>query len=107
MGYLMRKKSVHGFQTGDLVEASVPKGRYKGNHRGRVAIRATGSFNIQTPAGVVQGISYKYCRLVMRADGYTYSVIAKKEKENERREHATRAALSLLDLKVEVSRALG
>lgn len=41
--------------------------------RGRVAVRATGSFNIQTPTGAVQGISHKHCRIVARADGYGYS----------------------------------
>lgn len=68
----MRKKSVHGFQTGDLVRAAVPKGKRAGIHVGRVAVRATGSFNIQTAAGVVQGISYKHCRVVQKSDGYGY-----------------------------------
>jgi 5-methylcytosine-specific restriction endonuclease McrA len=77
-GYLMRKKSVYGFQTGDTVEANVPSGRHKGIHRGRVAIRATGSFNIQTPKGIVQGISYRHCRLIWRADGYSYSTLKTK-----------------------------
>ncbi len=35
--------------------------------------RATGSFNIQTRGGVIQGIRYKHCRVVHRADGYGYS----------------------------------
>ncbi|WP_156055386.1 hypothetical protein [Ectothiorhodospira magna] len=39
---------------------------------GRVAIRATGSFNIQTRKGVVQGISHRHCRLLQRADGYAF-----------------------------------
>jgi hypothetical protein len=30
----MRKKTVHGFQTGDMVEAVIPKGKYKGVHIG-------------------------------------------------------------------------
>lgn len=72
-GYLMRQKSVKGFQTGDMVKATVHTGKKIGTYSGRVAVRATGSFNIQTPAGVVQGISHKYCRIVSRADGYGYS----------------------------------
>jgi len=71
-GYLMRSKSVHGFQTGDMVRAIVPKGRKEGVWQGRAAIRKTGSFNIQTPAGAVQGISYRHCQLMQRADGYGY-----------------------------------
>jgi len=71
-GYLMRSKSVHGFATGDLVKATVEKGKKQGCHRGRVAIRATGSFNIQTSNGLVQGILYRHCTLLQRGDGYGY-----------------------------------
>lgn len=73
-GHLMRSKSVKGFRTGDMVRADVPVGKKAGIHFGRVAIRATGSFNIQKTAGiVVQGIGYKHCRLIQRGDGYGYS----------------------------------
>ena len=72
-GYLTRRKRIHGFQTGDRVVATVPTGTKMGTYVGRVAVRATGSFNIQTPAGVVQGISHRHCRLLQRADGYGYS----------------------------------
>jgi len=106
-GYLMRRKSVYGFQTGDTVQAQVPSGRHKGNHQGRVAIRATGSFNIQTPQGLIQGVSYQHCRLIWRADGYSYSLIAKQEKESGNQGHASRAELSHLGLKAKVSRAFG
>jgi 5-methylcytosine-specific restriction endonuclease McrA len=71
-GKLMRTKSVHGFATGDLVKATVIKGKKQGCYRGRVAVRATGSFNIQTAEGVVQGISHKHCTLLQRGDGYGY-----------------------------------
>ena len=73
-GFLMRRKRVHGFQTGDHVRAQVPTGKKAGLHIGRVAIRATGSFNIQTAQGVVQGISHRYCQVLQRADGYGYSI---------------------------------
>ena len=73
-GYLMRAKSVHGFRTGDMVSAAVPATSKKaGTYFGRVAIRQTGSFNIQTATGVVQGISHKHCRIAQRGDGYGYS----------------------------------
>lgn len=53
--------------------AQVPSGKKAGTYQGRVAIRATGNFNIQTAQGVVQGISYRHCRLLQRADGYGYT----------------------------------
>ena len=77
-GYLTRKKRVDGFQTGDHVKAEVPSGKKEGSYRGRVAIRATGSFNIQTVDGVVQGISSKNCKLIQRADGYHYLGLSEK-----------------------------
>ena len=73
-GYLMRQKSVKGFRTGDMVRATLPAtSRKAGVHVGRVAVRATGSFNIQTPHGVVQGVGHKHCKVLMRGDGYAYS----------------------------------
>ena len=72
-GHLMRSKSVKGFRTGDMVVATVPSGKKAGIYFGRVAVRASGSFNIQTGSAVVQGVSHKRCRLIQRADGYGYS----------------------------------
>lgn len=72
-GYLTRQKRIKGFQTGDMVKANITKGKKVGVHTGRVAIRATGSFNIQTSDGVVQGVSHRYCTVIQRADGYGYS----------------------------------
>ena len=75
-GYLLRSKRVHGFGTGDMVRADVPSGVKAGIHTGRVAIRASGFFNIQShqdgKAVVVQGISHKHCRVMQRSDGYGY-----------------------------------
>ena len=84
-GYLMRQISVHGFQTGGMVKAVVTKGKKSGDYLGRGAVRATGSFNLQTSHGVIQGISHRDCRLLERANGYRYSLIAQapqKESEN-------------------------
>jgi 5-methylcytosine-specific restriction endonuclease McrA len=67
-GYCMRTKFVKGFQTGDLVKAVVPKGKHTGTLFGRVAVRATGSFNV----GAAQGINAKHCSLVQRACGYQF-----------------------------------
>ena len=71
-GYLSPAKSHFGFRTGDLVRAVVPTGTKRGTHAGRVAVRASGSFNVQTRHGVVQGIAHRFCALVQRADGYAY-----------------------------------
>jgi hypothetical protein len=57
----MHSESVHGFATGDLVKATVPAGKKAGVHQGRVAVRATGCFNIQIQDGMVQGISHRRC----------------------------------------------
>ena len=70
--YLMRKKSVKGFQTGDIVNVVVSKGKKIGEYIGRVAIRARGSFDITHGAGIVHDISYKFCSLISRNDGYSY-----------------------------------
>jgi hypothetical protein len=75
-GYLTRSRRVHGFQTGDLVRADVPAGKKVGTHIGRVAVQATGSFNIQGASEVVQGIAHRHCRLIQRSDGYGYARIA-------------------------------
>ena len=78
--HLLREKSIKGFQTGDLVVATVTIGQKIGVPTGRVAIRRTGSFNVQTAQGVVQGIDYKHCRVLQRADGYGYLTTGKAEK---------------------------
>jgi 5-methylcytosine-specific restriction endonuclease McrA len=66
-------RRVFGFKTGDMVTARVPSGKHAGSYRGRVAIRSNGSFNIQADGDTVQGISYQYCHLDFRSDGYSYS----------------------------------
>ena len=65
-------KSVKGFQTGDIVKAVVPNGLKAGEYLGKVAVRSSGSFNIQTKTKVIQGIGYRYCHIVQRSDGYSY-----------------------------------
>jgi hypothetical protein len=72
-GYLPRTKMVRGFRTGDHVRATVPTGKKTGTWIGRVAMRTTGSFDIQTVAKTVQGISARWCVLLQRGDGYRYS----------------------------------
>ncbi len=64
---------VGGFRTGDLVRAVVPSTSVRaGVSVGRIAVRATGSCNITTAEGIVQGIHVRYCQPLHRGDGYTY-----------------------------------
>ena len=65
-------KRVRGFQTGDLVRAVVTVGSKQGTYVGKVAVRSRGIFNITTAQSVVTDIHHRWCRLVARADGYTY-----------------------------------
>jgi 5-methylcytosine-specific restriction endonuclease McrA len=64
---------VAGLRTGDIVRAIVPQPSIKaGSYVGRLAVRATGSCNITTRYGTVQGIHVRHCRPLHRADGYRY-----------------------------------
>jgi 5-methylcytosine-specific restriction endonuclease McrA len=73
--YLTRKKQVRGFKTGDRVRAVVKaKLKTAGIHVGRVQVRTSGFFDIETCESEVQGVNEKYCFLVQRADGYDYAI---------------------------------
>jgi 5-methylcytosine-specific restriction endonuclease McrA len=63
---------VQGFRTGDMVRAVVTAGKKQGTYVGRVAVRATGSFNVATRTGTVQGIAARCCQAIQRKDGYSY-----------------------------------
>ena len=65
-------KSVKGFQTGDMVKVIIPKGFKKGEYLGRVAVKSSGYFKIETKSGLVKDVGYKYCRLIQRSDEYLY-----------------------------------
>ena len=65
-------KKVKGYQTGDFVRAVVTTGTKQGVYVGRVLVRASGSFDIQTKQGRVQGISHRFCAPIHRGDGYQY-----------------------------------
>ena len=66
-------KSVKGFQTGDIVKAVVPSGLKRGEYFGRVIIKSSGYFKINTKDALIESIGYKYCRIVQRNDGYSYN----------------------------------
>jgi hypothetical protein len=73
-------KFANGFQTGDIVRAEVLKGKHAGTHVGRVAIRQKGGFRV----GNADGINWKHCRIVQRADGYGYRRNAAPRREGRR-----------------------
>ncbi|MFX0062985.1 MAG: RNA-guided endonuclease IscB, partial [Candidatus Hermodarchaeota archaeon] len=75
IAYRSPGKLVFGFQTGDLVVADVPTGKYPGRWRGRVAVRASGYFDLKDHQGrrLCQGISYNYCRVLQHANGWYYT----------------------------------
>ena len=66
-------KSVRGFQTGDMVKAIVLSGLKQGVYLGKVAVRSSGYFNIQTKTKTIQGIGHQYCHIIQRSDGYSYN----------------------------------
>jgi 5-methylcytosine-specific restriction endonuclease McrA len=70
--YLTRSKSIKDFQTGDIVKATVTKGKKTGTYTGRVVIRANGIFDIQIKNILIPGINYKYCKCIQISDGYRY-----------------------------------
>ena len=107
-GYIMRSKSAFSFQTGDMVKAVVTTGKKVGTYLGRVAVRASGSFNIQTENERVQGIHHRFCTLIQRADGYGYSWDKIAPTQGDAGTGAAcAAALSLPGLNAGVSRAFG
>ncbi len=68
-----RVKRVFGFQTGDLARLIQPKGKYAGEHVGRLAgIRADGRLDIQSTAGKVTA-TWRNFTLLQRGDGYAYA----------------------------------
>ncbi len=70
--HLPRTKVHHGFITGDHVRAVVLRGKLAGTYVGRVPVRSSGSFNLKTKGGIVQGIGYRHCTLLQRSGGWGY-----------------------------------
>ena len=67
-----RCKTFFTFQTGDIVRAILPTGRFAGTHVGRVTVRKSGVFEMTTKLGKVSLVRHKYCQAVHRNDGYSY-----------------------------------
>jgi len=67
-----KNSCVAGFSTGDIVKAVVPGGKNKGTYTGRIAVRASGYFNLKSENIVIQGIKYQHCQILHGRDGYNY-----------------------------------
>ena len=85
VGHKSVTKSSWGFQTGDMVRAVIPKGKFKGAYCGRIAIRARPSFALSTKtldkpyplrctslAVGLFDVHPKYLTILHRNDGYAY-----------------------------------
>ncbi len=69
-----RTKTHFSYQTGDIVKAVLPKGKFTGTHVGRISVRKTGKFDLRRCDGLkVSPVSHKYCKAIHRNDGYSYS----------------------------------
>ena len=68
-----RCKTFFGFQTGDMVRAILPTGKFTGTHVGRLTVRESGVFEMKTPKGKISPVRYKYCKSIHRNDGYMYA----------------------------------
>ena len=68
-----RCKTFFGFQTGDMVRAVLPSGKFAGTHVGRLAVRESGVFDLRTGLGKISPVRHKYCKTVHRNDGYMYA----------------------------------
>lgn len=65
-----RAKRFLGYQTGDIVRAVVPSGKYAGVFVGRVTIRQRPCFRLNG-----RDVHPRYLTRLHRADGYTYDEI--------------------------------
>ncbi|NEO97554.1 MAG: HNH endonuclease [Symploca sp. SIO2E9] len=70
-----RCKTFYGFRTGDMVRAILPQGKFAGTHIGRLTVRKSGVFEMNTPKGKITPVRHKYCQLIQRNDGYMYSFV--------------------------------
>lgn len=64
-----RIKQHSGFITGDIVRAVVPRGKHRGTHIGRVAVKTKGAFLITTHRGNIES-HRKHCTLIQRGNGW-------------------------------------
>ncbi len=98
------------FGQGEIARVVVPTGKKDGTYLDRVVIRVSGSFNIQTATGLIQGIHHRFSTLIQRMEeyGYSWTKIALEKGEGEAGTGAAHAAaLSPHGLNTWVSCAIG
>jgi 5-methylcytosine-specific restriction endonuclease McrA len=66
----VKGRTYMGYKTGDIVLAVIPKGKNKGIHIGRIAIRQQPNFKLNG----LDGINPKYLKLLQKNDGYGYQI---------------------------------
>lgn len=71
--YLMKTKSVFGFQTGDIVRTTVKVNLQYKEIIGKVSVRINGSFSILYNNRIC-GVPSHRCKLIQKYDGYNYGV---------------------------------
>lgn len=71
-GHRQRHKHYYGFQTGDMVRAIIPRGKYAATYVAKVTVRASGSFKLKVNKQDIP-CNHKYCVAIYRCDGYQYS----------------------------------
>ncbi|HEY9623688.1 MAG TPA: RNA-guided endonuclease IscB [Crinalium sp.] len=65
-----KRKVWYGFQTGDLVVAKVPSGKFAGRWTGRISVRSRPSFKLVSTQSF--DVHPKYLEVIHRADDYNY-----------------------------------
>lgn len=70
-----RQQRYWGMQTGDIVKAIVPKGKYVGTWVSRVVVKASGWFDVVIH-GKKASVHQKYCTCLWSSDGYSYTLPA-------------------------------
>jgi 5-methylcytosine-specific restriction endonuclease McrA len=70
-----RQKRYFLMQTGDVVKAIVPKGKYQGTWVSRVVVKASGWFDLVID-GKKASVHRKYCTCLWSSDGYMYTMPA-------------------------------
>lgn len=68
-----RRKVFFGFETGEMVRAILPTGKFAGTHVGRLTVRESGVFEMRTSIGKVSPVRHKYCKSIHHNDGYMYA----------------------------------
>lgn len=66
-----KAKYFQGFQTGDMIRADIPSGKFAGSYTGRIAIRFRPSFVLQLLNRKFD-VHPKYLKTIHRSDGYEY-----------------------------------